>query len=251
MKSLLLAVCLCGLLTAFSTTLFADTLSFQESKSFTNTYVDIDGGAPKWWSPAIDFPDAGPLSDYSNGRFEYDNYYLNNLSSFTITIKGHDDNNSQAIDFFLDFDSDHSLPVYKTTCKGHGKSRVCTTKNVGGDGWFNSDKSDEGKIAGKDVNNGVAFTLQLDIKNNTLNYYNAAGHLISTSALNYVTPATFADVDAFYLGIGCHFWLDSITVAVAVTTPDTAPPVVPEPSTIFLMGVPLIGLVAWKLKKTN
>jgi hypothetical protein len=256
MKSFFAVACLCALLAGFSTTVFADTLTFHESWSGggTGTYIDVNGGQPKWWSPKLDFPDAGAASDYSNGvPFEYDNYYANALESFTITIKGYGDNSSEPIDFFLDFDADHSLGYYQQVCtrwnRNNTRCREWKNEFVSGSGWFKSDTSDEGRIGGIDVKNTVPFTIQLDIKNNALKYYDKNGLLVSTRALNYVTPATFVGVDALYLGIGCHFYLKDIWVDVAVSQEN--PPQVPEPSTILFMGMPLIGLVAWRLRKTN
>jgi hypothetical protein len=66
--------------------------------------------------------------------------------------------------------------------------------------------------------------------------------------LKYVTSASFAGKDAFYLGIGCHFYLDNIYVDVSVNKPSELPPV-PEPSTLFLIGTSLVGWAVWRLKK--
>lgn len=139
-------------------------------------WVSTSGSTPVYWVQ-LGFPDSAE-GTYPNGVFEYDNY-VNQVNSFLITLHGGYDNSSSTIDFFLDFDSDHS--------------------------------SYSPKIAGYNVQNYVNFTLALDIKNNAL-LYNGQ----NVGSLSNVSLQDFVGKDSFWVGYGCNFWHDETEVCLGV-----------------------------------
>ena len=147
----------------------------------TNLSIDISGGPSPVWIP-LHFPHSTQGEYGINGVFEYD-AFVNAVSWLTITLHGKDDiYPSEAIDFYLDFDSNHS--------------------------------SYSSKIASYRVNNnGAPFTLTLDIKNNELDYNGVKVGSLSGVGLN-----SFVGLDAFWVGYDCHFTHTMTDVNVGVST---------------------------------
>jgi hypothetical protein len=141
-------------------------------------WVDTSGTAPVYWVKLY-FPNSAN-GTYVNGPFEYDNF-VNQVSSFAITLHGNSENGDQTIDFYLDFDNDHT--IYS------------------------------GKIAGYDVPNPSPFTLTLDVKNNDLLYNGSdVGNLAN------VNPVSFVGYNEFWVGYACHFLHDITEVNVGVNS---------------------------------
>ena len=175
--SIMLVFCWTGKASALSQT-------FQD-KNDINYWVDSNGSNPAYYV-YLNFPNSeAPGTSYSNGVFKYDDY-VGNVEHFTITLGGYDDNSSQPIDIFLDFDNDHS---------------------------------DYLSAASRNVDNNVHFTLTLDIENNDL-LYNGT----DVDNLTNVSLLSFLGYDSFYVGCGCHFNHDYTEVDVGVDSPPAPEP---------------------------
>jgi hypothetical protein len=176
MKRLMMILCSLTLLLSMTGLAFA-TQSYHDEYVHTQS-IDTSGSTPAYWVQLY-FPDSTTRGTYgSGGVFEYDGY-ISQVNSFKIKLTGHGDNSSNTIDFFLDFDSNHS--AYS------------------------------GKIAGYDVPTSSSFTLTLDIKNNDLLYNGTDVGNLSNVNLN-----SFVGYDTFWVGYACTFYHDKTEVDVSV-----------------------------------
>ena len=170
----------------YPATVKADPLSYHDQYvDSPGHWVDTSGTTPVYWVQLY-FPDSTTRGTYTNGSFEYDNY-VNQVNSFTIKLFGHADNSNSPIDFYLDFDSNHS--------------------------------SYSGKIAGYDVPTSSSFILTLDVKNNDL-LYNG----LDVGNLSNVSLQSFVGYDTFWVGYACHFYHDKTDVDVSVNGAEVPEP---------------------------
>jgi PEP-CTERM motif len=169
----------------YPATVKATSLSYHDQVAVTHL-VNTSGTTPVYWVHLY-FPDSMTRGTYSNGVFEYDTY-ISQVNSFAITLTGHGDNSTSPIDFYLDFNSDHS--TYS------------------------------GKIAGYNVPTSLSFTLTMDIKNLDLIYNgpNDVGNLLNVN-LN-----SFLDIDEFWVGYACSFYHDKTAVDVSVNGAEVPEP---------------------------
>ena len=176
MKKLIVSLISIILISVGATATLAVPLGYHDEYVHSQL-VDTSGSTPVYWVQLY-FPDSNIRGAYSNGPFEYDNY-ISQVNLFKIKLTGHGDNSSSTIDFFLDFDSNHS--------------------------------THSGKIAGYNVADGPSFTLTLDIKNNDLLYNGADVGNLSNVSLN-----SFVGYDTFWVGYACHFYHDKTELDVCV-----------------------------------
>ena len=169
-------------------------------------------------------------------------YYIDNAGSGRFTAfdaelyfpAGGDSSNYQNGDIF-EFDNYYNnITSFKVTLTGHGLNNsdyIDVFFNIGGV-WSFVDKYH--------VTPYTNFTLTFDLLNQEMLYNNSYVKDINFSMMNFV------GVDYFEVGYGCHFWHDSTSVEVSAyeTTP-----AVPEPMTIILFSLSLVGIVRKRLKQ--
>ena len=151
MKKLLVSAC--AMLFVISITGTALALSFHD-EFVSNYWVDNSGSGPSYWTGALGLPAW---------------YDADQVTSFTITMSGQDDNSDVDIDIFLSFDA--------------------------GSTYLGS-----AAVASHNVGLASAFTLTLDVVNNDL-LYNGG----DVGALSHVSLGIFEGEDDFWVGYGCHF----------------------------------------------
>ncbi|MFZ2448478.1 MAG: PEP-CTERM sorting domain-containing protein [Syntrophobacteraceae bacterium] len=204
--------CLCVVFAVFLV-LILSRVSSASSMSYADSFVQSvsvasDSGTPSYWVQ-LDFPDS-TSGTYTGGLFEYDNY-VNNVELLTVTLKGTNDNSSSPIDIYLDFNSNHSSYT---------------------------------KIGSYNVPDNMEFTLSADIKNGKL-FLNGVDTHVSLSNVNL---NSFLNVDAFWVGYGCHFTHLESDVNLSVGSTSTP---VPEPSTLMLSAFGLIAVFGIKARGGN
>jgi len=155
--------------------------------------------------------------DYRDTNFEADLYFPS----------GGDTSNYQNGETF-EFDNYYNnINSFKVTLTGHALNNsqyIDVFFNIGGT-WSFVDKYN--------VDQNINFTLTLDILNQQMLYNGSYVKNINYSMQNFV------GVNYFEVGYGCHFWHDS--TGVEVSAYESNPPV-PEPTTVVLLGLSLIGI---------
>ena len=130
----------------------------------------------------MDFPSSlGGI--YSGGVFEYDDY-LPNIDAFSITMTGVHDNYDDAVQLYVDFDSDHSSRIY-----------VGSTGNLGS------------------INDGDEFTIEIDVVGNSLYLDGVKKDHLHGLDVNY-----FYEKDFVYVGYACHFFHEASELFVQVNS---------------------------------
>ena len=169
-------------------------------------------------------------------------YYIDNHSSYRDTRfeaelyfpSGGDSSNYQNGEIF-EFDSYYNnISSFKVTLQGHGLNNsdyIDIFFNIGGV-WSFVDKYQVAQYSN--------FTLTLDLLNQQMLYNNNYVKDINYSMQNFI------GVNYFEVGYGCHFWHDS--TGVELSAYESNPPV-PEPMTVVLLGLSLVGIARKKFRK--
>ena len=213
MKKLVMSLCILGLFCWMGGQAGASTMTYDYTKN-VNQWVGSDDGTPSagdWIN--INFPDAS--GTYSGGTFEYDNYVAS-VDAFTIFMNGTKDstNSSNTIDIFLGFGGTSGPASYVKIAS------------------FNP----------TDSTTGNPFTFTYDVLNGTVSYVQS-GTTHNLTLLNGVSLNSFVGYDNFWIGAACEFYETSAGVHVGVTPTQT-----PEPATMLLLGLGLIGVAGLRRK---